>query len=578
MLTIPYSIQNFSKFEGETISDINYPKVLIVTLVRNKGHTLPYFLSYLENLDYPKKNISLWIRSDHNEDNTLTVLKKWLNRTKNLYYDVDYYFKEEPKFYKNETVLWPKERFEHLINLKEEALSHSRQKNWADFIFYLDADVFLTNPLTLKQLVHFNLPVVSPMLKSESQYSNFWCEMEENYYFKESFKYSVIYKGYEIDNFKVSVVLSAILINLRDPTTEWLTFSLEKLHENQIKHDHYTVKYDGPFDDVIIFAMSSKYFGIEQYISNIFEYGYIVQPLPEYQNLNYDMLLLENIKIQMIYELEESLTLNDELKEFVQYPEPNKLSFDHIYMINLNRRPERKHKMELQFREMGLIVERFEATDGREIKFDDLESMGVKILPNYEDPILRRKIKIGEIGCFLSHYKIWEKIIELGQKEVLIFEDDVRFFPFFRTKAFHLIEEARKTANWDILYLGRKPLNLENEKWANSDKTLIYPGWTYWNLGYAVTLECAKKLVAAKPLEKMLPVDEFIPIMFDQHPNNTWKTYFEDRNLVALSVYPTILEPGYFFSEEKYVSDTEDSIIIEEDDYHHNWKIYSDEL
>lgn len=36
------------------------PTVLIVTLFRNKAHTLPYFLTYLEQLDYAKDRITLW--------------------------------------------------------------------------------------------------------------------------------------------------------------------------------------------------------------------------------------------------------------------------------------------------------------------------------------------------------------------------------------------------------------------------------------------------------------------------------------------------------------------------------------
>lgn len=36
------------------------PTVLIVTLIRNKAHVLPYFFSYLEQLDYPKDRITLW--------------------------------------------------------------------------------------------------------------------------------------------------------------------------------------------------------------------------------------------------------------------------------------------------------------------------------------------------------------------------------------------------------------------------------------------------------------------------------------------------------------------------------------
>jgi len=36
------------------------PTVMIAVLVRNKAHTLPWFLYYLQNLDYPKQRIRLW--------------------------------------------------------------------------------------------------------------------------------------------------------------------------------------------------------------------------------------------------------------------------------------------------------------------------------------------------------------------------------------------------------------------------------------------------------------------------------------------------------------------------------------
>lgn len=36
------------------------PTVLIVLLVRNKAHILPYFLTYLERQNYPKSRLSLW--------------------------------------------------------------------------------------------------------------------------------------------------------------------------------------------------------------------------------------------------------------------------------------------------------------------------------------------------------------------------------------------------------------------------------------------------------------------------------------------------------------------------------------
>jgi collagen beta-1,O-galactosyltransferase len=36
------------------------PTVVIAVFVRNKAHTLPFFLTALEELEYPKDRIALW--------------------------------------------------------------------------------------------------------------------------------------------------------------------------------------------------------------------------------------------------------------------------------------------------------------------------------------------------------------------------------------------------------------------------------------------------------------------------------------------------------------------------------------
>lgn len=35
------------------------PTVMVAIMVRNKAHTLPWFLYYLQNLDYPKQRMRL---------------------------------------------------------------------------------------------------------------------------------------------------------------------------------------------------------------------------------------------------------------------------------------------------------------------------------------------------------------------------------------------------------------------------------------------------------------------------------------------------------------------------------------
>lgn len=125
------------------ISDTSHlykkPSVLVVSLIRNKAHTLPMFLTYLFEQDYPKDRISLWMVTDHNEDNSQEILETWLRKARNLYHSVHYQFDDSEKIRKEETNLthWPAERFLELIRMKEEALEFGR-RSWADYIFVSD--------------------------------------------------------------------------------------------------------------------------------------------------------------------------------------------------------------------------------------------------------------------------------------------------------------------------------------------------------------------------------------------------------------------------------------------------------
>ena len=125
------------------------PTVLIAMLVRNKAHVLPFTLPLLENLDYPKNRISLWIRSDHNEDDTDEILtiwtKKWQDRMNqpgatDVYHSLDVEIssggekssarhpdEDKGPFH------WSKTRFQHVMKLREDGLQAAR-KAWADWV------------------------------------------------------------------------------------------------------------------------------------------------------------------------------------------------------------------------------------------------------------------------------------------------------------------------------------------------------------------------------------------------------------------------------------------------------------
>ncbi len=68
-------------------------------------------------------------------------------------------------------------------------------------------------------------------------------------------------------------------------------------------------------------------------------------------------------------------------------------------------------------------------------------------------------------------------------------------------------------------YIGRKRMQVDRqEKAVPNIRNLVEADYSYWTLGYMMSLQGAKKLLKAEPLSKMLPVDEFLPIMFNKHP------------------------------------------------------------
>ena len=67
-------------------------------------------------------------------------------------------------------------------------------------------------------------------------------------------------------------------------------------------------------------------------------------------------------------------------------------------------------------------------------------------------------------------------------------------------------------------YVGRKELSPKLETIIPGTKNLVIPRYSYWTLGYIISNRGAEKLIAGRPFDNILPVDEYIPIMYNDHP------------------------------------------------------------
>ena len=104
---------------------------------------------------------------------------------------------------------------------------------------------------------------------------------------------------------------------------------------------------------------------------------------------------------------------------------------DHVYCINLARRPDRRLTAQEQFDREGLDVEFIEAIDGKELGIGP------------------------EQGCAWSHLSVWKDMADKGYGTALIFEDDCVLETNFKNKLHQILELFKEhEIDWDLINLG----------------------------------------------------------------------------------------------------------------------------
>ena len=166
-------------------------------------------------------------------------------------------------------------------------------------------------------------------------------------------------------------------------------------------------------------------------------------------------------------------------------------------VINL---PDRKDRMQtFNANNPNLEYEVFSAVEGYKINYAKLLSEGFDTDHNWIDPILNTPLTKGEVGCFLSHWHIWNKCIEKNEP-IIVLEDDAILTDKFD------VEEISKL-KYDFVYLGWKEMDTSKE--INND--LVLPVYPYWTLAYMIRPEAARVLVNDVIKCNMIPVDEYLP-------------------------------------------------------------------
>jgi collagen beta-1,O-galactosyltransferase len=232
----------------------------------------------------------------------------------------------------------------------------------------------------------------------------------------------------------------------------------------------------------------------------------------------------------------------------------------HCYVINLRRRPDRREMMTSSLPSVlpvSFTSDWHGPFDGRRLTTQGLTTSGCELFPwqiDSSNPWWSRPLKYGEIGCALSHLRCWQDIVQTGTSTAIILEDDVVLPPWFLPRL--VGEMPAALPHCDLLYLGRVPQAPDRGRVDG----FAVPGYSHCTYGYVLTQHAAQHLVAAGLDKALIPVDEFLPAMYINHPRDDVRSCFPPR-LRALA-----FEPALVHQLPKHVagSDTEDSEFVSE--------------
>ncbi len=168
-----------------------------------------------------------------------------------------------------------------------------------------------------------------------------------------------------------------------------------------------------------------------------------------------------------------------------------------IIVINLARATERRADMERQAQTLGLAFDFLEATDGRKLTAQDR----ALIDHDKRKSISPYPLTDNELGCWLSHRRTMQTLLDSNEKMCAILEDDAALSPDFPRvlAAIEILPES----SFDVIDLHRNFKRSEIFAFCRKlaeGYDLGRIGYTHMNAtGYVVTRKGARKYLASAP-------------------------------------------------------------------------------
>lgn len=204
-----------------------------------------------------------------------------------------------------------------------------------------------------------------------------------------------------------------------------------------------------------------------------------------------------------------------------------------VFVISLARSHDRRDFIEKHMRSRSIDFSFFDAVDGRNLSEKELERVNFPAAKQF----CGHDLSLGEVGCAMSHIRIYEMMVAKNIERCIVLEDDIYLHGSFQTIA----ERAIATCQSDIIFLHhgkvkswpwmkKMPEGYRLAKYISpsrhSKRGIISTA------GYILTLSGAKKL-----LSKAYPV---------RMPSDYLTGRLQLNGLTASGIEPCCMDVGLF--------------------------------
>lgn len=210
-----------------------------------------------------------------------------------------------------------------------------------------------------------------------------------------------------------------------------------------------------------------------------------------------------------------------------------------IFVINLDRHPERLVSIRQQLQEFGMDHERIRAVDGGTLSQQQLDEI-------YDPALVRRTLgrdlARGEIGCAMSHLSVYRKMAEQSIPVACILEDDAHLTQVLPS-ILHSLTQFMASANPMVCLLTHVGRYTEwgYSSLAVNDYKVCKIVHAFCTHGYVINLEGAKALLKHNHQIK--------------HPIDYWNDLSWNKIITVRAVVPYVIGHSSFAQHSEIETD-----------------------